>query len=44
MMTIYSGILLKNHVGCIFMPKYYMMILLRQVTKTLNQFLNLPMV
>ena len=42
MMTIDSDILLKNHVSCKFMLKYYTKVLLRQFTKTLNQFLNLP--
>ena len=40
MMNIDSGISLKNHVSCNFMVKYYITILLRQFTKTLDQFLN----
>ena len=42
MMTIDKGILLKNRVSCNFMLKYYIPVLLRHFTKTLNQFLNLP--
>ena len=41
MMIIDSGVLLKNHATCNFMLKYYITILLRQFTKTLNQFLNI---
>ena len=40
-MAIERDILLKNHVSCNFMLKYYITILLRQFTKTLNQFLHL---
>ena len=40
-MNIDSGIPLKHHASCNFMLKYYITILLRQFTKTLNQFLNL---
>ena len=40
MMTIDSGTLLKNDVGCNCLLKYYIKVLLRQFTKTLNQFLN----
>ena len=42
MMTIESRILLKNHVSCNLMLKYYITILLRQFPKTLDQFLDLP--
>ena len=42
MMTIESSICLKNHVSCNLMLKYYIIILLRQFPKTLNQFLGLP--
>ena len=41
MMTIDGGILLKNHVSCNFMLKYYITILLRQFMKTFNQFFGL---
>ena len=40
-MTIDSGIPLKNHVSCSFMPKYCITILLWQFTKTLHQLFNL---
>ena len=40
-MTIDSGVLLKNHISCNFMLKYRITILLRQFTKSLNQFLML---
>ena len=44
MMTIDSGIFLKNHISCNFMLKYYITILLRQFTKTLHKCLNLSRV
>ena len=40
-MPIESGILLKNHVSCNFMLKYYITVSNRQFTKTLNQFFDL---
>ena len=40
-MPIESSILLKNHVSCNFMPKYYITASLQQFTKTLNQFFDL---
>ena len=36
-----SGILLKNHVSCNFMLKYYITVSLRQFAKTLYQFVPL---
>ena len=39
MMPTESIILLKNHVSCNFMLKYYITVSLRQFTKTSNQFL-----
>ena len=36
-----SSILLKYHVSCNFMLKYYITVSLRQFTKTLNQFFDL---
>ena len=41
MMTIDSDILLKNHVSCNSMLKYYITCSLRQFTKTFNQFFSL---
>ena len=41
MMPIENSILLKSHVSCNFMLKYYITILFRQFTETLNQFLDL---
>ena len=41
MMTVISSIALKNLVGCNFMLKYYITVLLWKFTKTLNQLLNL---
>ena len=40
-MPIESSILLKNHVSCNFMPKYYITASLQQFMKTLNQFFDL---
>ena len=39
MMLIESIILLKNHISCNFMLKYYISVSFRQFTKTLNKFL-----
>ena len=44
MMTNDSDILLKNHISCDFMLKYYITILHLHFTKTLNQVLNVPRV
>ena len=44
MMTIDSGIILKNRVSCNFMVRYYIKILLQKFRKILNQFLNLSRV
>ena len=41
MPIIESSILLKNHVNCSFMLKYYITVSLGQFTKTLNQFFDL---
>ena len=41
MMTIESSTLLKNHVTCNFMLKYYIIVSLRQFAKILNQFSDL---
>ena len=41
LMTFDSDIFLKSHISCNFMLKYYITILLRKFTKTLNQSLNL---
>ena len=41
MMPIENSFLLKYHVSCNFMLKYYITVSLRQFTKTLNQFFNL---
>ena len=41
LLPIGNGIILKNHVSCHFILKYYMTILLQQFTKTLDRFLNL---
>ena len=41
MISTESGIPLENYVNCNFMLKYYITVLLRQFTETLNQFLYL---
>ena len=40
-MPIESGILLKHHVSCNFMLKYYITVSLPQVMKTSSQFFDL---
>ena len=40
-MPIERSILLKNHVTCNFMLKYYITVSLREFTKTLNHFCDL---
>ena len=44
MMPIESSILLKNHVSCNFMLKYYITISNREFAKTLNHFFDLSKV
>ena len=44
MMPIEIRILLKNHVSCDFILKYYITVSLRQFTKTLNQFFDMSRV
>ena len=41
MVLVENGVLLKNHVSCNFMLKYYIAVLFRQFTTTLNQLFNL---
>ena len=41
MTFIERSILLKSHVSCNFMPKYYIIVSLRQFTKTVNEFFDL---
>ena len=40
-MPIETNMLLKNHVSCNFMVKYYITLSLRQFMKTLSQFFDL---
>ena len=44
MVPVQSSILLKNHVTCNFMLKYYIIVSLWQFTKTLNQSFDLSKV